>query len=163
MALYKEDGTEEFNVTVSTSSFFSGMYTTYCYQCAAPNNYSLGATGLEKSLSGFSLFAELYSRGERWVHEMSYEGRLMEDRYRVAVADFNRTTNFSMSFIGVDYYSPYSKTAYDGFLGLAPYAAEPSFYQTSYMWHLRQSGKIDHNIVSFFVPNREKGWIKFGS
>lgn len=51
--LYKKDGTNVFAVhpSMGDASFYSALYQTNCYTCATPNNYDLGDSGKQKSVS----------------------------------------------------------------------------------------------------------------
>jgi len=58
---------------------------------------------------------------------------------------------------------------YSGYIGIAPWTANPDEKEKNFMWQLKQAGLIDHMTVSFFVhlddamyPN-SPSTIKFGS
>lgn len=72
-----------------------------------------------------------------------------------------------MTFMGVERTSPYLETPFNGHIGLGPYSGaedEGSFVPLNYLYGLKQQGKLEHDVVSFFAPNTTgQGFVKFGA
>lgn len=61
------------------------------------------------------------------------------------------------------------QTDFSGYLGIAPWTADPDNKERNFLWQLRNQGMVDHMTISFFVhlddnkyPN-SGSTIKFGS
>jgi len=53
---------------------------------------------------------------------------------------------------------------YSGYIGIAPYFGLPDDQkERSFLKNLKESGKIDHMVVSFFTRQDSAAVIKFGS
>jgi hypothetical protein len=60
-------------------------------------------------------------------------------------------------------------TDYSGYMGIAPWTADPDRKERNFLWQLKQAGMIDHMTVSFFVHLDDSRFplspssVKFGS
>jgi len=57
----------------------------------------------------------------------------------------------------------FSYEQYSGYLGLAPYSFQPSENGTNFLYQLKNSGLLTHNVVSFYFQKAAGSLIKFGS
>ena len=79
----------------------------------------------------------------------------VSDDFKVQVNDFKRETKFNIKFLDVTWlenkFQP--QDYYNGYIGLAPkdsLVGSPSFLD-----QLKQAGKIDHHIFSFYIDSND--------
>ena len=52
---------------------------------------------------------------------------------------------------------------YAGYMGIGPYTANLEDKRLSFLWQLKDSGFVDHIVVSIYMKNYQESIIKFGS
>ena len=93
-----------------------------------------------------------------WVNETSFNGSAEQKEFKLQFWDYGRKVQ-----IQTDYLATSNKSSsYDGLIGIEPPYAFGTNYSSSFLYKLKESGIINHLIVSAQF-NLNESSLKFGS
>lgn len=123
----------------------------------------LGSTGKTVNLTQTSTSDKIFDF--RSLKTVTFTGDEINDSFRAFFIQYDRTIQFSANFMQIDSVSPNINQFFDGFVGIAPYSADPTFKDKNFMYQLKQQQKIDHITAAFYIKasNTQNSTIKFGS
>jgi len=58
---------------------------------------------------------------------------------------------FNSKFLAVNNEAPALNQIWDGIVGIAPYSSKLEYKEQNFMYGLKNSGLIDHNVASFYI------------
>jgi len=157
-----------FDVLVTTSQYQLALITTNCrqYICNVPDKIDT-SNNIDGTLVQGSSFNNMninLNTGRR-LTQTTIEGNQYQTKLGLVWYRWHRETNFQQNVTGIDFSSVSFKTPTSGWIGLAPYTSNLGKKDDNFMNQLRNSGKISHNVVSFYTQNApgNSSVIKFGS
>ena len=107
--------------------------------------------------------ANVYSN--KTLVPVTYLGQIIRDNFNFFFQEYSRTTTFTQQFLAVTEENPNVPSVFDGFIGLLPWQFYPDQKENNFMWQLKNTGKIDHMVASFYIKGSSgnSSSIKFGS
>jgi hypothetical protein len=85
-------------VSVSTQQFYLGLYQQYCQSCNALNKFP---SGKGQMFNNFKLPQYSFVFQDKSIIPVSNFGQVIKDGFNVYFKQFNRTSNLSVSFLGM--------------------------------------------------------------
>jgi len=104
--------------------------------------------------------------------DYKYSGKVSTDEFKFSLSKYFRDVKIQQKFFEVATVEKEGELSfmndYSGYMGIAPYLADPDNKERNFLWQLKNAGLIDHMVVSFFVHltdsyRKMPSTIKFGS
>ena len=159
---------------VTTQESSIGLWSTACDDCKTPRKFlASDAVGYEKGTSkALTEWVNVFDKMDSELQALNFEGAYSTTAFSFGLDQFKRDVQVHQQFLeitGVNAKSSVKKldTDFSGYLGIAPWTADPDRKEQNFMWQLRKQGLIEQMTMSFFVhldddDHVDSSTIKFG-
>jgi len=100
LTLYKDDGSDFYNLLVTPNDYYMSLYLTWCQTCNADQKrYRLTNTG--KRLNKLQVSESFLIYSQQNLQPMIFFGEQLGDTFDIQFKEYKRTVKFEMDFLGI--------------------------------------------------------------
>ena len=179
---------EPFPLSISATEQTIGLYTSACFNCNVPKsfdisnakNHEAGTGTKDVAVSAHQLINDGCETKENCISghkidQVTFNGKLSTEKFKLALTQYRREVEFPKMWFneitGFTSSNPQMRSFYSdysGYVGIAPWTADPDNKQSNFMWQLKDQGVITNQMISIYFQDKasEKSLpasVKFGS